>query len=107
MTEHDPEFAKDLLRGAEEIAQFLFGDRALRRKAYHLVASSNFPAFRLGSLVCARKSVVLEWVKDQEHRCLTSFRKRTSEQGGSTMEISNVPTSVPLKPERSQSYRSK
>jgi len=107
MTKHDPEFAKYLLRGAEEIAQFLFGDRELRRKVYHLVATSNFPVFKLGSMVCARKSVVLEWVKDQEQRCLTSFRKRTCERGGSTMDISNVSAPVPLKPGRSQSCRPK
>ena len=107
MTEHHPEFAKDLLRGAEEIAQFLFGDRELRRKVYHLVATSNFPVFKLGSMVCARKSVVLEWVKDQEQRWLTSFRKRTCERGGSTMEISNVPAAVPPRPGRSQSCPSK
>jgi hypothetical protein len=73
MTEHDPEFARDLLRGAEEIAQFLFGDRALRRKVYNLVATSNFPVFKLGSMLCARQSVILEFVKNQEQRCLTSF----------------------------------
>jgi hypothetical protein len=66
MTEHDPEFAKDLLRGAEEIAQFLHGDSELRRKVYHLVATSNLPHFKLGSMICARKSVLLKWIKDQE-----------------------------------------
>ena len=60
MTEHDREFAKDLLRGAEEIAQFLYGDRE-RRKIYHLVATSNLPVFKLGSMICARKSVLLKW----------------------------------------------
>ena len=68
MTEQNQEFARDLLRGAEEIAQFLYGDRELRRKVYHLVATSNFPVFKLGSMICARKSVLLKWVKDQEER---------------------------------------
>jgi len=68
MTEHDPEFARDLLRGAEEIAQFLYGDRELRRKVYHLVATSNLPVFKLGSMICARKSVLLKWVAEQESR---------------------------------------
>jgi hypothetical protein len=67
MTDHDPEFAKDLLRGAEEIAQFLYGDNE-RRKVYHLVATSNLPHFKLGSMICARKSVLIKWVKDQEER---------------------------------------
>jgi hypothetical protein len=69
MTEtSDPDFSKDLLRGAEEIAQFLFGDRQLRRKIYHLVETSNMPTFKLGSLICARKSILLKWVQDQEER---------------------------------------
>jgi hypothetical protein len=32
MNERDAEFADDLLRSAEEIAQFLFRDRGVRRK---------------------------------------------------------------------------
>jgi hypothetical protein len=68
MTEHDAEFAQDLLRGAEEIAQFLYGERELRRKVYHLVATSNLPVFKLGSMICARKSVLVKWIKDQEER---------------------------------------
>lgn len=66
MTEHAPEFAKDMLRGAEEIAHFLYGDRALRRKVYHLVATSHLPVFKLGSMICARKSVLLKWIENQE-----------------------------------------
>jgi hypothetical protein len=66
MTEPNPEFAQDMLRGAEEIAQFLYGDQNLRRKVYHLAATSNFPVFKLGSMICARKSKVLKWVEDQE-----------------------------------------
>jgi hypothetical protein len=70
MTEHDPEFAKDLLRGAVEIAQFLHGGShpKLRRKVYHLASKSNLPVFKLGSMICARKSVLLKWIKDQEER---------------------------------------
>ena len=75
MTDHDPEFAKDLLRGAEEIAQYLYGDRELRRKVYHLVATSNLSHFKLGSMICARKSVVLKWVRDQEERDAGENRK--------------------------------
>ena len=75
MTDQEPEFAKDLLRGAEEIAQFLFGDRELRRKVYHLVATSNLPAFKLGSMICARKSVLLAWIKNQEEHYTGDNRK--------------------------------
>jgi hypothetical protein len=68
MTEQNQEFAKDLLRGAKEIAAFLYGDCDLRRKVFHLVATSNLPVFKLGSMICARKSVLIKWVKDQEER---------------------------------------
>jgi hypothetical protein len=32
MNDNDREFAKDMLRGAEEIADFLYGDREQRRQ---------------------------------------------------------------------------
>ena len=70
MTQHDPEFAQDLLHGAEEIGGFLWGSRntKVRRRVYHLAATSNLPVFKLGSMLCARKSVLLKWVKAQEER---------------------------------------
>jgi hypothetical protein len=76
MNDNDPEFAKDMLRGAEEIAYFLYADRALRRKVYHLAATSNLPVFKLGSMICARKSVVLKWIADQEERHVGNNRKQ-------------------------------
>jgi hypothetical protein len=53
-----PKLADDLLRGAEEIAAFLFGERKHRRKVYYLVgdAKVRLPHFKLGSIICARKS---------------------------------------------------
>jgi hypothetical protein len=68
MNDNDPEFADDLLRTAQEVAGYLFGDRKLRRKVYHLAATSNLPVFKLGSMICARKSVLLKWVTEQESR---------------------------------------
>lgn len=76
MNDNDPEFAKDLLRGAEDIALHLYGDRNLRRKVYHLAATSNLPVFKLGSMICARKSVLLKWVEDQERRHAGDDRRR-------------------------------
>jgi hypothetical protein len=32
------------------------------------VATSNLPVFKLGSMICARKSVLLKWVTEQEAR---------------------------------------
>jgi hypothetical protein len=68
MSEEEGEFAKDMLRGAEAIATFLYGDPDTRRKVYHLVATSNLPVFKLGSMICARKSVLLKWIEAQEGR---------------------------------------
>jgi hypothetical protein len=68
MNDNDPEFAKDMLHGADEIAGFLYGSREMRRKVYHLAATSNLPVFKLGSVICARKSVLLKWVTEQEAR---------------------------------------
>lgn len=68
MTDVDRAFSQDILRGAEEIAEFIFGDRAQRRKIYHLAASSHLPVFKLGSMICARRSVLLKWIESQEHR---------------------------------------
>lgn len=69
------DLSHDLLRGAEEIAEFLFGDRKLRRRVYHLRAS-RLPTFRLGSMICARKSVLLKWIAEQESRLQDDNRKR-------------------------------
>jgi hypothetical protein len=55
MVAHEEEFAADMLRGADEIAYFLYGDRDQRRKIYHLVATSRLPVFKLGSMICARR----------------------------------------------------
>ena len=81
MSESETEFSKDLLRGADAIAEFLFGGTDLgkkdqRRKVYHLAATSNLPHFKLGSMICARKSVLLQWIRDQEERHAGEGRKR-------------------------------
>lgn len=60
--------ADDLLRGAEAIAEFLYGDAGQRRKVYHLAETSRLPIFRLGSVLCARRSVLLKWIAEQEQR---------------------------------------
>jgi hypothetical protein len=73
-----PDFANDLLRGAEAIAEFLYGSRELRRNIYHLVATSNLPVFKLGSMICARKSALLKFVADQEARHTATKRVGTN-----------------------------
>ena len=65
---HPPSIAlaDDLLRGAEEIAQFVYGHRRHRRKIYHLVQTKRLPVFHLGSTLCARRSTLIAWIEDQE-----------------------------------------
>jgi hypothetical protein len=62
------ELAEDLLRGAYEIAEFIFGARESRRKVYYLAETSHLPVFRLGSVLCARRSVLMNWIAGQESR---------------------------------------
>jgi hypothetical protein len=67
------ELADDMLRGADEIAAFIFGERGSRRKVYYLAECARLPVFRLGSVLCARKSVLLRWISGQENRVLDSL----------------------------------
>ncbi len=62
----DTGLGNDLLRGADEIAMFLFGKPGGRRKVYYLAAHSRLPVFRLGTVLCARRSVLLHWIEAQE-----------------------------------------
>jgi hypothetical protein len=64
------EFSEDLLCGADEISEFLFGDAKYRRRVYYLAARSKLPIFRLRSQLCARKSSLLKFVEVQESRRL-------------------------------------
>ena len=66
--------AEDLLRGADAIAEFFFGTRSERRKIYHLAESSRLPVFRMGSVLCARKSRLLSWIEDQEQAGISHQR---------------------------------
>jgi hypothetical protein len=67
---HD--LADDILEGADAIAEYLFGPRGGgRRKVYYLAECSKLPIFRLGSVLCARKSVLLQFISGQESRVLT------------------------------------
>ena len=63
-----PPLANDILRGADEIAEFIFGDKGSRRKVYYLCECTRLPVFRLGSVLCARRSVLLAWIAGQEGR---------------------------------------
>lgn len=73
-TTNEIPFSSDLLTGADEVAAFLFGSAKERRRVYHLVETSRIPVFRLGSKVCARRSVLMKWVAEQEQRSVGQAR---------------------------------
>jgi hypothetical protein len=58
----------DLLHGAEAIAVFFFGIEKHRRKVYHYAgdAKVRLPVFRIGNVICARKSKLIAWIEAQE-----------------------------------------
>ena len=56
----------DILYGADQIAEFLYGTRRYRRRIYNLFSGDRIPHFRLGATLCARKSVLLDWIACQE-----------------------------------------
>jgi hypothetical protein len=55
--------ALDLLYGANAIAAFVFGDQSKARRVYHLSEKSKtkFPTFKLGGVLCSRKSVLRKY----------------------------------------------
>lgn len=53
----------DMLRGANEIADFLGLDK---RQVYHAASTGKLPVFHIGSIVHARKSTLMGWIQDQE-----------------------------------------
>lgn len=63
-----PALADDLLRGADAIAQFVFGDAGQRRKVYYYASEAKvkLPIFRMGNVICARKSKLIDWIESQE-----------------------------------------
>jgi hypothetical protein len=64
------ELAGDLLEGAADIAQFVFGDAKQRRKVYHLASigqgAQKLPCFRMGNILYARKSTLMSWIANLE-----------------------------------------
>lgn len=60
---NDNTLAADLLKGADAIAAFSGFDR---RTIYHFASNGGIPVFRVGSMICARKSKIMAWVEGQE-----------------------------------------
>jgi hypothetical protein len=77
-----PVLADDILHTAEEIAEYIFGDRKSRRKVYYLAECTRIPLFRLGSVLCARKSVLLAWIASQEGRVLSMPAEASGDPAG-------------------------
>ena len=66
-TSADDALSDDLLSGAAEVAQFLFGNQGERRRVYHLTAKGELPCFHMGGTLYARKSTLLAWISQREH----------------------------------------
>ncbi len=64
----EPSDEGNILRGAGQIAAFLYGSPKHRRKVYHLLKAKTGtpPTYRLGSIIYARKSELLRWIVEQE-----------------------------------------
>lgn len=67
--------ADDLLIGAYEIAEYIYGDPNLRRKIYHLRRARRIPIFVVSSKYWAHKSTLNAWFEEQEkHGAVNLFR---------------------------------
>ena len=58
-----PDLSEDLIVGAAGVAEFL-GVR--RRQIYHAVELGYLPLFRMGALICARRTTLAAWIEAQE-----------------------------------------
>jgi hypothetical protein len=70
--------ASDLLRGADAITEFIYGesDDQLRNQTYHLAskkvpAGRRLPVFHMGTLICARRSTIMRWIEAQERQAVS------------------------------------
>jgi excisionase family DNA binding protein len=61
----ETELKDDILRGADAIAAYLGFPR---RAIYHAVSKGHLPHFRIGEIVCARRSTLTRWIAEQEAR---------------------------------------
>jgi hypothetical protein len=73
----EPCLADDLLRGADELAEFIYGDRRQRRKVYHLGETSSFPLFRLGGMLCGRRSRIKQFIEAQEAEAMKPKERKS------------------------------
>ena len=57
------QLAGDIIFGAEAIASSL---GMSRRRVYYLISRSLIPVFRIGHVVCARRSTLSRWLDELE-----------------------------------------
>lgn len=74
--------ALDLIRGASDLAQYILGDPTLRRSIYYYAETTDIPVFRIGSMLCARRSMIDAWI-DQK------VQQRTAGHGGESQPPTN------------------
>ncbi len=80
MTSIEAGISDDMLLGTEAIAKWLLGDGAEARKIYGMAEAGRLPCFKIGKRICARKSVLLRWIEQQERGpvALRRFKRGTS-----------------------------
>src|SRR4051794_29601286 len=54
----------DLITGAANIAEFMFGDEGRVRSVYRLAETTSIPIFKLGAQLAARPSRLTEWIAE-------------------------------------------
>jgi len=79
----EPDFAKDMLVGAEDIATWLLGspEKAHQRQVYYLVEQTRLPSFPFGrTRIAIRKSVVRAYFWAKERRAFRNNEEEYSEK---------------------------
>lgn len=61
------ELREDLVVGADAVAQFL---GMTTRQVYGCVERRTIPFFKIGSQICLRRSVMMEWIARQERAAM-------------------------------------
>ena len=64
----------DILRGARTIAREILGDETRVGTIYYQAKSGHLPTFRIGGILCARRSTLREHFRRQEEASLKPAR---------------------------------
>lgn len=68
----------DLLIGAEDIAEFMLGDRTKRRRIYHLQETGQIPLFYMGKQLAGRRSTLRKFIEEQDQAGLERVKRATA-----------------------------